>query len=194
LTLAALQAGVPSESWAELSAGQLHELGVHARPADLGFRVFARDRDLTGDIRTPLVNAHVSHMARVPAVRTWLLERLREAARATDLVADGRDMGTVVFPDADLKIFLTADPNVRARRRLAEQGVPEPAAGQIDDETQRLTERDRMDREREVGPLRAAPDAIVVDTSRLSFQDQVDAIERLARDRLAGVDRSSPLA
>ena len=84
-------------------------------------------RDITAEIRSPEVNAHVSQMARVPAVRFWLLDQLRSAGKESDLVADGRDIGTVVFPDAELKIFLVARPEVRAERRLREHGIEKTA-------------------------------------------------------------------
>ena len=116
-----------------------------AEPADSGFRMLVDGVDVTDEIRSPEVNAHVSHMARVPAVRDWLLGRLREAARGVDLVADGRDIGTVVFPDAELKIYLFAEHVVRARRRLAQYGVPDPDPVTLAAEVERLKERDRMD-------------------------------------------------
>jgi cytidylate kinase len=183
LTLAALRSGWPSVSWPDLEASQLDALGIHAQPADTGFRLLAHNEDLTHDLRSPDVNAHVSLMARVPAVRAWLLDRLRETARATNLVADGRDMGTVVFPTAQLKIFLTAERSTRARRRLAEQGIEEPAPDEIEEESARLIGRDRIDSERAIAPLRPAADAIPLDTTRLSFAEQVELIVGLARER-----------
>ncbi len=183
LTLAALRAGWPSSEWGSLRPEQLDALGIQARPANQGFHLYAHDEDLTDAIRSPEVNAHVSQMARVPAVRQWLLERLRETARGTDLVADGRDMGTVVFPSAELKMFLTANPATRAQRRLAEQGNLAPEPAEIVDETARLSGRDRIDSERAVAPLRPAEDAIPLDTTGLSFDQQVDAIVTLARAR-----------
>jgi cytidylate kinase len=131
------------------------------------------------------VNAHVSVMARVPAVRAWLLEKLRSAARDTDLVADGRDIGTVVFPDAELKVFLIAEPITRARRRLAQMGLPADAEA-VQSEVRRIEARDRTDTERETAPLRRANDAVLLDTTNLGFQEQVDAIVALARERLHG--------
>jgi cytidylate kinase len=185
LTAAALAAGIPEERWPALTTADLDALGVHARPDDGGFALFAGERALVDEIRAPAVNAGVSHMARVPAVREWLLGRLRAAGRGSDLVADGRDMGTVVFPGADLKFFLVADPEVRARRRLGEYGVRHPAAAEVAAETRRLLERDRLDSERKHAPLRRAPDAIVVDTTALSFEDQVGLIVSHARKLLS---------
>ncbi|MBI4544430.1 MAG: (d)CMP kinase [Gemmatimonadetes bacterium] len=193
LTHAALRAGVPPDRWPGLGHADLDALQVHGRPAERGFHLYAREQDITGALRSAEVNANVSHMARVPAVRGWLLERLREAARGTDLVADGRDMGTVVFPNAELKIFLIASPETRARRRLAEQGVEAPGPDELAAEVRRLLERDRIDSEREVGPLRRAPDAIPVDTTLLTFDQQVEQIVRLAAQRM-GQDRDARAA
>ncbi|MGH7471774.1 MAG: (d)CMP kinase [Longimicrobiales bacterium] len=183
LTLAALRSGWPVETWPDLNAQQLEALGIHARAVGTGLRLLAHDQDITGDLRSAAVNAHVSLMARVPAVRAWLLARLRAAAATTNLVADGRDMGTVVFPGAQLKVFLTAERATRARRRLAEQGIEQPAADEIDEETERLLGRDRIDSEREIAPLRPAHDAVPLDTTALSFEEQVATIVGLARER-----------
>ena len=171
LTYAALRAGIPVDSWDTLSREELDALGVRAEPADSGFRLLVDGRDVTPEIRSPEVNAHVSRMARVPAVRDWLLGRLRDAARGVDLVADGRDI---------------ADPVVRARRRLAQNGIEEPDPATLAAEVERLRERDRMDSEREVAPLRMAEDAIPVDTTSLTFDEQVERIVRLARSRSGG--------
>ncbi len=186
LTHAALRVGVPPERWPALTEAELDALGVRAEPAGEGYRFFAAGDDVTARIRAPEVNAHVSHMARVPAVRGWLLGRLREAARGTDLVTDGRDMGTVVFPDAELKVFLVADPAVRARRRLAEQGTPEPTSADVDAEAARLLARDRIDSERALAPLRRASDAVSLDTTGLDFEAQVERVVELAHARGAG--------
>lgn len=183
LTLAALRRGLPAEQWDALTRQQLDDLGVQGRPGPEGYRLFIGDEDVTTEIRSAEVNANVSRMARVPAVRAWLLDRLRDAAANTDLVADGRDMGTVVFPDADLKVFLVAALETRAIRKLRERGIESPGPEQIEAEVQRLAERDRLDTERAVAPLRQAPDAIRVDTTDLTFDQQVSAIVDLARAR-----------
>jgi cytidylate kinase len=135
-------------------------------------------------IRTPAVTAGASAIAAVPNIREWVNARLRAAARPCHrLVLDGRDIGTVVFPDAKVKIFLTATPEARAHRRLLQRGEAfDPAA--VDRETAALAARDAADATRPVAPLRQAADAIVVDTTRLSFQAQVDAIVAVARQRL----------
>lgn len=183
LTLGALRAGRPVDSWAELTAAELDAFDVHALPAEGAFRMLLGGQPVDDAIRSPEVNAHVSAMAKVPVVRAWLLGRLRAAAAGVDLVSEGRDLGTVVFPQAELKVYLVAQPRTRARRRLAEQGVRAPTAVQLEAEVARLLERDRIDSERQIAPLRKAHDAVEVDTSTLSFDEQVEAIVRLARDR-----------
>jgi cytidylate kinase len=183
LTWAALSAGIPTSDWPRLDPYALDALDVHGQPTPEGYRLYAGDRALDAELRDAEVNAHVSQMARAPAVRHWLLDRLRAAADAVDLVSDGRDIGTVVFPAAELKIFLVADPWTRAERRLREQGIEQPDAAAITSEVRRLGERDRIDSEREVAPLRRADDAIEIDTTALSFEEQVSEIVRLARAR-----------
>ncbi|MEJ2185555.1 MAG: (d)CMP kinase [Gemmatimonadota bacterium] len=183
LTLAALSKGLPADRWDDLSLEELDALGVGARTRGNRFVMRIGEEDVDQEIRAPAVNAHVSEMARVPAVRQWLMGLLRAAADDTDLVTDGRDMGTVVFPDADLKVFLVADPETRARRRLAETGTADPGADELRAEVHRLLARDRIDSERETAPLKKAEDAVVVDTTALTFDEQVGMIEVLARAR-----------
>lgn len=183
LTHVALMEKMPPQEWKSLTKEELDGLAVSARPADEGFRLFRQDTDITTELRRPEVNAHVSEMARVPAVRDWLLEHLRTAARGSNIVADGRDIGTVVFPNAELKVFLVAAPEVRARRRLAEFGHADPSPEELVAETERLLARDRIDSEREVAPLRAAHDAVRIDTTHLEFEEQVSEIVDLAAAR-----------
>lgn len=183
LTYVALTERLAPEEWSGLTTSALDSLGITARPADEGFHLCRNGVNITGELRRQEVNAHVSEMARVPAVRDWLLAHLRAAASGSDIVADGRDIGTVVFPEAELKVFLVADPEVRARRRLAEYGNTAPTPAEVTAETERLLQRDRIDSEREVAPLRAAPDAVRVDTSHLDFEEQVAEIVHLAERR-----------
>ena len=184
ITLAALDRGIDPEQWPDLTAEELRRLEVEATPGDAAYRLTIEGADVGERIRAPEVDAHVSRMAAVPAVRAWLLDSLRQAGRDGALVADGRDMGSVVFPNAELKVFLVCDPRVRARRRLLQQGVPSPTDTQIHAEAVGLAERDRRDRERQAAPLVRAPDAVVVDTTDLEFEEQVAEIVRLARDRI----------
>lgn len=182
LTCAALKRGVPPASWPDLTVDELDDLGVTGRAEGNSFVMLIDGADASDEIRSAEVNAHVSRMASVPAVRAWLLETLRDAGRQHELVADGRDIGTVVFPDADLKVFLVADPAERARRRLAQMALPRDEAA-VTEEIRRIEDRDRLDSSRAVAPLRQADDAIALDTTGMSFDEQVERIVGWARDR-----------
>lgn len=186
LTLAALLAGIDRERWGELSPAELDGLGVSTEPDERGYRMLLRGADVSREIRSPDVNAHVSRMAAVPAVREWLMDALRAAGARGGLVADGRDIGTVVFPDAELKVYLVCDPLERARRRLREQRAADLSEEAVRAEAERLQGRDAIDSGRAAAPLRQADDAVVVDTSGLTFEAQVETVVRLARDRAGG--------
>ena len=185
LTYAAMQRGIPAAEWPQLDAARLESFDITAEPADAGFKMLLGGSDISGPIRRAEVNALVSAMARLPAVREWLLGTLRLTAKLSDLVADGRDIGTVVFPDADLKIFLIADPAVRAKRRLEQMSLPTDDAS-IAEEVDRIEQRDRADSSRDLAPLRQAEDAVVLDTTHLAFEEQVARIVALARGQGQG--------
>ena len=184
ITHAALQRAIPADTWNDLDADALASFDISAEPGPDGFRLKVAGEDVTNEIRSPEVNAHVSQMAAVPAVREWLLDQLRAAAQSTSLVSDGRDIGTVVFPDADLKVFLIAQSETRAKRRLAEQGNENPSYIDVQNEVDRLGRRDRADSKRATAPLKRADDAVVIDTTELSFEQQVDQIVQLAEKKL----------
>lgn len=142
-------------------------------------RVLLDGRDVTAEIRSPEVSASVSAVAALPAVRALMVPRQREwARRHGGGVAEGRDMGTVVFPDATLKVFLVASPAERARRRAAELGVDDVASVEAD-----IVRRDHLDSTREVSPLVAAGDAVRVDTDGLGVDEVVDRIVALVGGR-----------
>ncbi|HET7274769.1 MAG TPA: (d)CMP kinase [Longimicrobiaceae bacterium] len=183
LTLAAIRAGIPAERWEALNSDEISALGVGADPDDDGYRISIHGENVSDEIRSPEVNALVSRMAALPAVRAWLLDALRRAGDVGRLVADGRDIGTVVFPDAELKVFLVCAPEERARRRLLEQGHTRPDNEQIALEQARLARRDSDDSSRAVAPLMRAEDAVQLDTTDLSFDDQVAAIIAMAKQR-----------
>lgn len=184
LTLAALRAGLVPERWEDLTLPQIEGLCVAAVPRGRGYALTVAGEDVTEEIRAPQVNAHVSRMAAIPIVREWLLSALREAGATGGLVADGRDIGTVVFPDAELKVFLVCAPEERARRRLREQGVDAPEHQEVARETERLTGRDEADQSRPTAPLVRAPDAVLVDTTDLTFEEQVSSILRLVERKI----------
>jgi cytidylate kinase len=187
ITLAALEAGIDPERWESLSPDELDALEVHGVAAERGYAMTIAGRDVSAQIRTQRVNDHVSLMAAVPAVREWLMDALRKAGARGGLVADGRDIGTVVFPGAELKAYLIADAEERARRRLMEQGEADLSEQHVRVEAARLQGRDELDTNRAAAPLRQAEDAVVIDTTHLSFEQQVQRIVDLARER-GGVD------
>lgn len=186
LTYGLLERGDPERTWDDLDPADLDSLEVRGERGDGGLRLCVGEAVVDHELRTDAVNQRVSHVARIPAVRSWLLDRLRALADHEDVVVDGRDIGTAVFPDADLKVFVTADPEVRARRRLKEQGTVDPDRDTLLTAIDRLKERDRIDSEREMAPLRAAHDAIRVDTTALTFDEQVAAILELVRGAREG--------
>ncbi len=186
LTLAALRAGIPPERWESLTPGELDALGVEGVPDEKGYRMIVHGEDVSVAIRSGEVNANVSRMAAVPTVRDWLMGALREAGERGGLVADGRDIGTVVFPDADLKAFLVCDPFERARRRLREQGAAELSEDEVRAEEARLRGRDEIDSTRAAAPLRKADDAFVLDTTAMGFDEQVALVVGLAEERMRG--------
>lgn len=145
--------------------------------------VRAAGRDFDQILRSPEVSSGASRVAGHPILRAWVNDQLRAGvAAAGGGVLDGRDIGTVVFPDARLKVFLTASPEARALRRLLQRGdLVDP--GQLLQETAALAERDRRDAARPVAPLVQAPDAILVDSTALTLTEQVDRILGLAGDR-----------
>ena len=142
---------------------------------ELGDRVTLDGEDVTDAIRTPEVSARASEIAARPEVREHLVEKQRELIETGDYVAEGRDIGTVVAPDAELKVFLTASAEERARRRAEQTGAdPERVLAE-------QLERDERDSSREHSPLQAAPDAREVDTTGLSVDEVVEQIARLVR-------------
>jgi cytidylate kinase len=150
-----------------------------------GDEILLEDQDVSTHIRHETVGNRASEVARMPAVRTALLQRQRMFRQAPGLVADGRDMATVVFPDAALKIFLTASPEVRAERRykqLIEKGISANLRALSRD----LAERDARDANRPVAPLVPAPDSQVLDSSALSIDAVVERILQLYRERFSG--------
>jgi len=155
--------------------------GLMLQSDGVGFSAYLEGEPAEEDLRSIEVTAHVSAIAAMPVVREWVNSRLRAMVRAgQDVVVDGRDIGTVVFPDADLKIFLTASPHARAGRRISQRGLPVQPED-LDAEAAALAARDHADSTREVAPLRPAPDAVHLDTTSMDFADQVRFIVERAR-------------
>jgi cytidylate kinase len=183
LTFALLDAGVPERDWTSLSREDFRALGVALRETDGGLEVRVGDRVLTDELRSKAVTGRVASLARIGPARSCLLELQRKAGERGRLVADGRDMGTVVFPDADVKIYLVADLEERARRRLREGGVTNPTPEAVAAEVDTIHARDRKDSGRDLSPLRPADDAVEIDTTGLSFDEQVARIVELVEGR-----------
>ena len=152
-------------------------------------RTWLAGRDVTADVRTEEVSAAASRVAAKPAVRKALYERQKAFRRAPGLVAEGRDMGSVVFPEAALKVFLTASMRTRAERRY-KQLIEKGMYAKMEDVVEELHRRDERDSSRPVAPLRHYPDAIFLDTSGLSVDEAVDRILGLWRERAAAAGNS----
>lgn len=180
LAYAAQRRGVPLDA-AEALADLGRHLPVVFSPIDA--KIAFEGIDIKNEIRTEAAGNAASQVAAIPAVREALLARQRAFRESPGLVADGRDMGTVVFPDAALKIFLTASPEERARRRynqLIEKGLDANLSHLV----AAIAERDQRDANRSVAPLMPAQDAEVIDTSELDIEQTVARVQALVRERL----------
>lgn len=152
---------------------------VELRMARTSFYPMLAGKAMEDEIRGPDVTRNVSRVAQMPKVREWVNRSVCAAAESANVVVDGRDMGTVVFPHAELKIFLVADSRERALRRLRQRGTP-TSEQLLDDETIRIRQRDELDAKQTV----PAPDAVTIDTTTLSQSEQVDQIVALSKERL----------
>lgn len=175
-TAAQLRRNASEDSWTERDVCDAAH-AVRLRPRGMSFSVEIDGEIADAELRGIEVTRHVSRVASMPKVRAWVNERVREAARDHDVVVDGRDMGTAVFPDATVKVFLVADPWERARRRLVQQFGRSPTDEEIADETGRLVQRDARDATQTV----QAKDAILIDTTFLTQEEQVERIVALVR-------------
>ena len=143
---------------------------------------FLNDENVEDQIRNMEVSSHVSAVSAIPAVRAKLTEWQRQMAKSKSVIMDGRDIGTAVFPNADLKIFMTARPEVRAQRRYDELKAKGQDAN-LQDILQNVVDRDRQDSTRSVSPLRQADDAVVLDNSDITREEQYDFILNLLAQR-----------
>ena len=146
-------------------------------------RMFLGEEDVSKDIRENRVSALASKVSALPQVRAFLLDFQRQLARENNVIMDGRDIGTVVLPRAEVKVFLTAAPEARARRRLLEL---ELRGQQADYDTilKEIVQRDKQDRERAAAPLKQAEDAVLLDTTQLNLEQSVEALLKIVRARL----------
>jgi cytidylate kinase len=188
VALAFLRAG--AEMTAEAAERLLPGVRIDLVHAEGRLRVLLGGEDVSEAIRRTDVGAGASHVALLPAVRAKLVDEQRRIARGYEaagggVVLDGRDIGTVVFPEADVKVFMVADPEVRAARRreeLARRGEAVAYASVLEE----LRQRDRQDAERALAPLRKAADAVELDTTALGFEAQVERVLQLVQERRSG--------
>lgn len=148
-------------------------------------RMFLGSEEVTGRLRTPEISKLASDISAIPSVREFLLDKQREAAMDNNVVMEGRDIGTVILPDASVKIFLTADPDIRAHRRwleLCQRGVSCPLSEVLQD----LKQRDYNDSHRDVAPLKQAEDAVVIDCTHLNIQETTRTILEIVTLKVMG--------
>jgi cytidylate kinase len=181
VALAAIEGGTALDdaaALAALAAGLDVEMPAGSR------RIVLAGRDVSDEIRTPQISQAASRVSALPGVRSALVELQRSAARPPGTVAEGRDMGTVIFPHADLKVFLDANPDERARRRAEElrerTDAKRDGSGDLENVKRDMAERDRRDRTREVAPLEAAADALVIDSTLMAIDEVVETIVKEA--------------
>ena len=149
-----------------------------------GQHMILNGKDITGEIRTPEITACASQVAAQPAVREFLLDLQRDLAKRHNIIMDGREIGTVVLPNASLKIFLTATPEKRAQRRY-EEYLEKGQKASYEEVLADQKQRDYDDSHRKLAPLKQAKDAVVVDTTELGLQASIDAVTTLIRERLS---------
>lgn len=175
------QAGISAQDPEKVNA-LLDRLQLNFRKTGSGeTHLFNGEVDLEPHLRTMEVNALVSEVSAIPEVRARLVSQQQALGKDGGIVMDGRDIGTVVFPHAELKLFLTADIQIRAERRkreLEEKGIN----ATLDEIVRNFQDRDRLDSEREVSPLRKAADAVELDTSFLTFEEQINRVLNLAEE------------
>ena len=182
--LCALRGGAAPAD-AQAVAGLLPRAGIRmGYGEDGGQRMYLNGEDVTEAIRTPEVSAAASQVSAHPQVRAFLLDMQRDLAKTGNVIMDGRDIGTVVLPDADVKIFLTASAEDRARRRLAEL-LERGEQIRFDTVLSDITERDRRDSTRSAAPLRQAEDALLVDTTDKSLEESFALLLQTIQEKLA---------
>ena len=179
--LAVCRKGIAGEDIEGIKA-TLPEIDIRLTYRDGAQRVLLNGEDVSEAIRTPEISYYASKVSAVPEVRQFLLETQRNMAKNGNILMDGRDIGTVILPDAPVKIFLTASAQSRAERRckeLIEKGQQVTMEGILRD----INERDRQDMTRAVAPLKQADDAVLLDTSELSLEESIEAVLHIIREK-----------
>ncbi len=174
--------------------GPLEELAaetqIRLEPGEEENRVLLDDEDVTGLIRNQTVTDAASRVSVYPAIRAWMVRLQQEMGAAGGVVMEGRDIGTVVFPNADAKIFLDAAPEVRGMRRFDQLGTKQTV--QAEEVIRELHARDERDRNRADSPLKPAPDAVLLDSTNLTLDEAVKAAEDIVASRLATARSQKP--
>ena len=181
VALVAEEQGIAASDAARV-AEMVRRLRIDLEKTVDGVRVSVDGREVTEQIRTPRISQAASVVATLPEVRRLLVAQLQRIGEAGGIVMEGRDIGTIVFPKAELKVYLDASPEVRAQRRFEQQQAL-GLSTRLEQTREEVRERDRRDLEREASPLRRAPDAVYVDTTVLTADEVVDVIVRLVRLR-----------
>lgn len=179
----ALRKGIDVKNSAAVVASLTDELKIELKFIDGEQRMFLCGEDVSKEIRTPDASMAASAVSAVPEVRKYLFDLQKNLAKSNNCIMDGRDIGTVVLPDADVKIFLTATPEARAKRRyleLTEKGID----AKYEDVLADMIERDYNDSHREIAPLKQAEDAVLADTSELDLQQSIDLIINLIEGKI----------
>lgn len=180
ITWKVLEAGLPLQDTAAISA-LAEQTRIQLLPGPLGQTVLVEGVDVTERIRTTEINQAVSHVAAIPRVREVLVHMQKRMALDKGVVMDGRDIGTSVLPDAEVKVFLTASARKRAERRYQELQDPDMSLQELERDIER---RDQLDRERLVSPLRQAEDAILLDSTDMTLEQVVEAVLDLCRTKM----------
>ena len=176
---------------AEAVTSELPNIALDLRFVDGEQHVMLCEEDVNAYIRTPEISMYASKVSAIPTVREFLLETQRAIGRTSDVIMDGRDIGTVIFPDADVKIFLTASPEARAKRRLEElkaKGIETTFEEVLSD----MKSRDKNDSSRSVAPAVAADDAIMLDNSDLSVEETIDEVIRIINEKKNKASEQKP--
>ena len=182
LGLRAIESQVPLDSEEELALLAQHS-NISLVPTPNGNRVLLDGRDVSERIREGDVTAAASQVSVHPAVREWMVARQREMGESGGVVMEGRDIGTKVFPDADVKIFLDANENVRAERRVRQHSL-ETDSDQSRRIAEEMRQRDRRDTGRAASPLVAASDAVILDSSHMTLDEVLDSVTKLVEQKL----------
>ncbi len=182
ITFKFLQLGIKEFSDTQHIQSVLQKTNIDIKPQNDGLLIFIDGIDITDNIRSNEVDGFVSEVAAVDVVREFMQKLQRQFARDYNIVAEGRDLGTYVFPDADVKIFLVADLDERAKRRLLQKNALKDDLATFKNN---LKKRDHIDSSRQHSPLKKAADAIEVDTTNLTFDQQVEKIYRICLKKTA---------